>query len=135
MKLCVPLKTEIRINFLAVIDSQQSDEIEIDRDSDGVGGSANPEQGDFELNTHQEAEEFDTDLPAEHNVRNVHTLSQTRMLILFKLFLFLFFFLFLNICAIHSMHRSILATWNVYQAFSILNQTKRTAYPYFSMTP
>lgn len=119
MNLCVT-----RLYFLAVIDSQHSDEIVIDRDSDGAGGAANPDQGDFELNTRQEAEEFDTDLPAEHNVR----ISLVKLECQFGIY-------FLNICANYSMHCSILATWNVYQAFSTLSQTKPTVYQYFSMTP
>lgn len=112
-------------DYLCGLDSQQSDEIEISQDFHDEEEAVNLEREDFELNT-QDAEEFDTDLPAEHNVRNQVKVNLNIPVKAFCVFLLIFFSI---------KHCSILAIWSVYRAFSILNQTKHTAYPYFSMTP
>lgn len=48
------------------VDSQQSDEIENERDT--TDDTRNFERANSEINAQDEIEEFDTDLPAEHNV-------------------------------------------------------------------
>lgn len=64
--------------FLHGTDSQQSDEIEIDRDLNGAESAATSQQGEFESNAQDQAEEFDTDLPAEHNVHTWSKVTQTK---------------------------------------------------------
>lgn len=95
------------------IDSQQFHEVEIDRVSDEE--IANNPNETLEMDESIEIEEFDTDLPAEHNVCNSFPSPH---------------------CSnSHIDHHSfsILEIWNAYQAFSTLNRTKHIACQYFFM--